>query len=332
MGNAHPRCPASSAVLYNAREVPHRPIVALLPVLLLVSFACNGPNHTSAAAEATPGFAGQATVSVSSAVPRPEPTAVPPSPTPEPPAKLRKVVVLDAGHGGDEVGAARNGVVEKQSNLDFALRVERLLLGRGVDVVLTRRQDVRAAQQVPGFTAARSDLQARLDLANAARGDVFVSIHSNGSDDTSQKGVEAWFDSNREHSAEGRALAGLLVSHVIAELRSYGYAARDRGLFDGKCYRERMGRCFTLFVIGGPRETSRDEVVRRGGDPEAVGFNGADLIYSRPAAMPSALVELLIITNAEDATVLRDEAGRDAMARGVARAILEFLGLGALGL
>jgi N-acetylmuramoyl-L-alanine amidase len=42
--------------------------------------------------------------------------------------------------------------------------------------------------------------------------------------------------------------------------------------------------------------------------------------------MPSALVELLIITNESDNRVLRDEAGRQAMARGVAGAIIEFLG------
>ena len=42
--------------------------------------------------------------------------------------------------------------------------------------------------------------------------------------------------------------------------------------------------------------------------------------------MPSALVELLIITNDGDNRVLRDDAGRQAMARGVAGAIVEFLG------
>ncbi len=236
-------------------------------------------------------------------------------------------MVIDPGHGGDEVGAARNGVVEKASNLDMALRVEALLLAQGVDVVLTRRTDSRAAPQVAGYTAARSDLQARLDLANEARGDVFVSIHSNGSEDTSQRGVEAWYDSNRAYSVEGKALAGLLVSHVVSELRAQGYPALNRGLFDGKCFRERGGRCFTLFVIGGPRATSREEVIRRGGDPEAVGFDGAGTIYSRPAGMPAALVELLIITNPEDAAMLRSESGRNAMARGVARAILQFLGL-----
>jgi N-acetylmuramoyl-L-alanine amidase len=243
--------------------------------------------------------------------------------------KERKVVVLDPGHGGDEVGSARNGVVEKDSNLEMALRVERLLLAQGFDVVLTRRTDARAAPQLPGLTATRSDLQARLDLANASRGDVFVSIHSNGSEDPGQRGVEAWFDSTRLYAAEGRQLAGLLVANVLAELRAFGYAAVDRGLYDGSCFRRRNDRCVTLFVIAGPRETSREEIIRRGGDPAALGFGDAPAIYSRPADMPAALVELLIITNAADAAVLRNEAGREAMARGVANAITTFLGASA---
>jgi N-acetylmuramoyl-L-alanine amidase len=239
--------------------------------------------------------------------------------------KERKVVVLDPGHGGDEVGSATNGVVEKASNLDMALRVERLLLEQGVDVVLTRRADVRAAEQIAGYTATRSDLQARLDLANAAQGDVFVSLHSNGSSDSSLRGVEAWYDSSRDYVGEGQLLARMLKDSVLQELRTWGYSTADRGLYDGKCFRNRDGRCFTLFVIAGPRRTTREEVMRRGGDPEALGFNGADVIYSRPAQMPAALLESLFVTNSADAAVLRDEAGRDAIARGIGNAILEFL-------
>jgi N-acetylmuramoyl-L-alanine amidase len=242
------------------------------------------------------------------------------------PPKERKMVVLDPGHGGAEVGAARNGVVEKHSNLDMAFRVEALLIAEGLDVVLTRRTDSRAAEQVPGYTATRTDLQARLDLANAARGDVFVSIHSNGSENTSESGVEVWYDSSRPtFAAEGFHLASLLKQNILGELRSYGYFATDRGLKDGACFRMRQGRCFTLFVVAGPRRTTREDVIRRGGDPEALGFDGQDAIFSRPAEMPDALVELLIITNPSDAAVLRDERGRNAIAHGLARGILAFL-------
>jgi N-acetylmuramoyl-L-alanine amidase len=239
--------------------------------------------------------------------------------------KARKVVVLDPGHGGDEVGAAANGVVEESSNLDMALRVERLLLAQDLDVVLTRRTDSRTAPQVAGYTAARSDIQARIDLANAAGADVFVSLHSNGSTDLTQKGVEVWYDSKRPFAGQNHRLAALLDQHVVSAFQSYGYAAQDRGLFDGSCFRFRNGRCFTLFVLGGPRETTRKEVQDRGGDPEALGFNGADVIFSAAPKMPGALVELLIITNAADAAILRTDGARDAAAAGISDAIIEFL-------
>lgn len=297
--------------------------VIVLALLAAATIACHDSASTPNVISVTP------TVSATEPAVTAETTAITASPLAaapdQPPPKSRKVVVLDPGHGGDEIGASRNGLVEKDSNLDFALRVERILLDHGFDVVLTRRSDARAAPQIPGFTATRSDVQARLDLANAAQGDVFVSIHSNGSEDLSQRGVEAWYDSNRDFAAEGKALAGLLVAHVIRELSRYGYSALDRGLFDGVCYRSREGRCFTLFAIGGARATSREEVTRRGGDPEALGFNGGDVIFSRPANMPAALVELLIITNATDAAVLRQEAARDIISRGVATGIIEFL-------
>ncbi len=298
---------------------------ALLLAIALAgaALACSGGVSVQSREAAPASPEAVAAVPLAPAAPQPAPIEEAPK---EAPPKPRKVVVLDPGHGSDEVGAAANGVVEKDSNLDMALRVEGLLRDR-VDVVLTRRTDSRAAPQIAGFTAARSDIQARIDLANAAGADVFVSIHSNGSTDTSQKGVEAWYDSDRPFAGDNFRLARSLLAQVLAELRAYGYPAADRGLFDGRCYRERQGRCFTLFVLGGPRETTREEIVRRGGDPEAVGFSGRPVIFSRPGEMPAALIELLIISNPADAAVLKQEGARDAMARGIATSVLEFLGL-----
>jgi N-acetylmuramoyl-L-alanine amidase len=50
-------------------------------------------------------------------------------------------VVVDAGHGGHDGGAARNGLLEKNLTLDTALRVEKKLRALGFPVVLTRRDD-----------------------------------------------------------------------------------------------------------------------------------------------------------------------------------------------
>jgi N-acetylmuramoyl-L-alanine amidase len=268
--------------------------------------------------------------------PSPEPPGVDapaaaPSAEPTPDGPRAPVVVLDPGHGGEEVGASNYGVVEKDSNLDMALRVERILVDAGVNVVLTRRDDRRvlahAGTGAAGtFPATRIDLQARIDLANRERADLFISIHSNGSPDAGQRGVEVWFDPNREFGDRNRALAETLQRSVVAELAAYGYGAVDRGIKDDTCFRSRNGRCFPLFVLGPPRTTTREELVRRGFDPATLGLEpGQDAVTTRATEMPAALVELLFISNAADAAVLADDAGRDAIARGVANAILQSL-------
>jgi N-acetylmuramoyl-L-alanine amidase len=238
-------------------------------------------------------------------------------------------IVLDSGHGGEEVGAAAHGVVEKDSNLDMALRIERLLQEAGVRVVLTRRDDQRVAVREgasSSFGATRFDLQARIDTANTEGADLFVSIHSNGSPDPGESGVEVWFDPNRDFGAQNRALAETILTNVIAQLDAYGYPAVNRGIKDDTCFRQRFGRCFPLFLLGPPRTTTREDLVRRGLNPEILGMApGEAAITTRATQMPGALVELLFISNAADAVVLADEAARDAMARGVANALLSIL-------
>jgi N-acetylmuramoyl-L-alanine amidase len=242
-----------------------------------------------------------------------------------------RLVVLDPGHGGDEIGAADNGIVEKHSNLDMARRVEALLAAEGVEVILTRRDDRRAAldPSLPpagGFTPTRHDLQARIDAANLANAAVFVSIHSNGSTVKAERGVEVWFDSSRPFAQDNLRLSHLLLTNVLAELREAGYNALDRGLKDGACFRIFSQRCVSLFVLGGPRQTTVADALRRGVDPALLGLrDGQDILLSRATQMPGALVELLFISNQADAAALRNERVRDAMARGMAKAILEFL-------
>ena len=180
-------------------------------------------------------------------------TEAPPQPTSTPEGPHIPTVVLDPGHGGEEVGAANYGVVEKHSNLDMALRIERLLQAEGVHVILTRREDTRVASR-PGlgstFGSTRFDLQARIDIANSAEADLFLAIHSNGSPSGDQSGVEVWFDPNREFGEQNRTLAQTIQDNVLRELAAYGYSAVDRGIKDDTCFRQRSGRCFPLFVLG----------------------------------------------------------------------------------
>jgi N-acetylmuramoyl-L-alanine amidase len=242
------------------------------------------------------------------------------------------LVVVDAGHGGDEIGAAANGIVEKDSNLEMAQRVHRLLTQSGYRVLMTRVDGGRAITgidgpgQPQGFSAQRRDLQARIDIANAAGAALFVSLHSNGLNDPSANGIETYYNSQRPFSAQSRTLAQVIQSTVISEMRRTGYSVRDRGALDDSCLRAFQGQCFPLFLLGPPRVTTRDETLRRGGDPSTLGFEpGQDAIASRATGMPGVLVELLFTSNWEDARLLADDTARETMARGVVLGIARFL-------
>ncbi|MBI5696846.1 MAG: N-acetylmuramoyl-L-alanine amidase [Nitrospirae bacterium] len=81
-----------------------------------------------------------------------------------------RTVAIDPGHGGAAVKPdGTGGMAEGDLTLDIALRVRKLLTDAGYRVVLTRDKDVAVTPDV------------RAGIANAARADVFVSIHAGGS-------------------------------------------------------------------------------------------------------------------------------------------------------
>jgi N-acetylmuramoyl-L-alanine amidase len=153
----------------------------------------------------------------------------------------------------------------------------------------------------------------------------FVWLHSNGSPG-GERGLEVYYDSRRPHAAANLRMAQLLHDGVLNELATASYSVLARGAKDDSCLRLFQGRCFPLFLLGPERITDRAEILRRGGNPDALLAPGQTEIRSRATQMPAALVELLFISNAEDAALLRTEAARDAMARGIARGIARYLG------
>ena len=74
-------------------------------------------------------------------------------------------MVIDPGHGGQDSGTLKAGILEKELTLDVAHRAERLLQLRGLAILLTRTDDTHVS------------LQSRVAIANAQRNCVFVSIH-----------------------------------------------------------------------------------------------------------------------------------------------------------
>lgn len=91
------------------------------------------------------------------------------------PARPPKVIVLDAGHGGNDPGKQnlKLKIDEKDVTLDVVLRLRKLLELRGYTVRLTRDQDERLASEQ------RADLERRAAVSRDAGADLFLSIHFN---------------------------------------------------------------------------------------------------------------------------------------------------------
>ncbi|MDI3480685.1 MAG: N-acetylmuramoyl-L-alanine amidase [Tepidanaerobacteraceae bacterium] len=92
-----------------------------------------------------------------------------------------RTIVIDAGHGGIDGGTYhKDGTLEKNINLQVALKIKNLMEKRGANVIMTRTQDVSldSLNNKSDYRHKR-DLIARSDIINKARPDIFISVHVN---------------------------------------------------------------------------------------------------------------------------------------------------------
>jgi N-acetylmuramoyl-L-alanine amidase len=217
-------------------------------------------------------------------------------------------VTLDAGHGATEIGASHvysDGAVlqEKDLNLRVMLRVRDLLQQAGFQVTTTRTRDAPVNADKKDLTGdgrvtLSDDLQARIDVANGANSDVFVSVHFNGISDPNVKGTYVFFDPDRPYADRSQALAGIVDQALTKSLKDAGYTTVDHG-------------------------PTKDTSVL-GGDHYYL-LSPTTQVVPRPSQMPAIIGEGLFLTNDDDANALRKDAIVEAIARGYAEGIKAYL-------
>jgi N-acetylmuramoyl-L-alanine amidase len=86
------------------------------------------------------------------------------------------VIVIDPGHGGSDTGTTGGGLLEKDYQLEIALRLRDLLLEQytSIEVVMTRETDTAVN---PDAASLGQELQARVDIANRHLDAIFISLH-----------------------------------------------------------------------------------------------------------------------------------------------------------
>jgi N-acetylmuramoyl-L-alanine amidase len=220
-------------------------------------------------------------------------------------------IVLDPGHGGKDPGAIGvGGVAEKDVTLAIALRLkQRLEAIPNVDVVLTRGTDVFLA------------LEERTARANAEHADLFVSIHTNASENPRLAGVETYYLNNTNDRATirlARMENGLttMTGHaqrdgdtalILSDLIQ-SYKVQESVVLAEDIQRALVG------ALGARNRRVSDLGVKRGPFYVLVG-----------AGMPCVLAEVSFLTNPREGAQLAQPGYQDAVADGLLRGIQRFI-------
>lgn len=232
------------------------------------------------------------------------------------PLRSRRLVVVDAGHGGPDGGmhgplGFGPPVAEKTITLNVARRVGAALGQRGIDVKYTRTRDTLIA------------LSDRGRIANEAHADLFVSIHVNAAnpgwkDPGGARGFETYFlaeakteDARRvermenevvKFEAKSSARAGDPLSFILNDMAQNEHLRESNEL--AELIQRRLGQ-----VHPGPSR----------------GVKQAGFRVLVTAFMPAVLVEIGFGTNPAEAAYMTDSARVEEMSAAIAEAVLEYL-------
>jgi N-acetylmuramoyl-L-alanine amidase len=228
----------------------------------------------------------------------------------------RKLVVIDAGHGGPDNGmtgpiGTPSWFVEKDVVLSVAKKLSTILRARGVDVLMTRTTDTLIA------------LSDRGRIANANKGDVFISIHVNAPGSRTaagarERGFETYFlaeakteDERRVQDMENESVKfetganapkGDPLSFIITDM------AQNEHLRESSDLAQTIQQGL-IEVHPGPNR----------------GVQQANFAVLRGSYMPAVLVEVGFGSNQSEATFLSDQDNQRALARNIAESVIAYL-------
>ena len=231
---------------------------------------------------------------------RVQPVAMPASLLPSDP-NAKKVIVIDAGHGGKDPGAHGSDHWEKDLTLAAAQALRDRLTRTGrYKVVLTRDTDVF----IP--------LEQRVQIARRANADLFISLHADSEKDTTIRGATVYTLSEKGTDR---------VAHGVFDKSNWfmnvalpgGDAATKRILLD-LTQRETKNRSavFAELVLG--KISDKVELLRRS-------HRDAGFMVLLAPEVPAILLEMGFVTNGADERVLSDPERRKGFMGGVADAI-----------
>jgi N-acetylmuramoyl-L-alanine amidase len=216
----------------------------------------------------------------------------------------KRVVVIDAGHGGNDPGASGGATHEKMVTLAAARALKARLERTGrYTVVLTREADV----YIP--------LEARVGVARRAGADLFISLHADAGPDRVVRGASVYTLSDK-----GTDRAARKVMNRDDWFRDVSLPGRDpavnRILLDlTQRATKNRSAAFAKMLLG--RIDGRAALLQRS-------HRDAGFVVLLAPDVPAVLLEMGFITNPQDEALLTDQAGRERLMDGVAQAVDDY--------
>ena len=229
-------------------------------------------------------------------------------------AKDKFTVVIDPGHGGKDVGAVGAISNEKSINLNIALALGNLIEQNlsDVRVIYTRKTDVFIS------------LKGRAEIANRAKADLFISVHTNSVPPTKTPPQGFQVYTLGMHRAKDNLDVAMRENSVISLEK--GYEKTYQG-FDPN-----SSESYIMFEIlqsaNMEKSVELARLIQRSVCSKAnrndKGVHQAGFLVLRETSMPSCLIELGFITSNEEEQFLNSSRGIDLMARGIYEAFVEY--------
>ncbi len=237
-------------------------------------------------------------------IPTVAPSAAPTKPSDERLAAKtgRFRIVLDAGHGGWDLGTVgREGLVEKDVVLDVTQRLGKLLQQRlGVDVVFTRTTD----DYLP--------LEQRADVANQAQADLFVSVHANYSNSANARGVETYY--SNFFAAPG--------SKEIEKRENGGDVKPPTVSLSANALQEKIQE--SRHLAASVQRSLYTTLAPKSPDIRNRGIKDAAFVVLTGTTMPAILTEISFVSSPADERNLQSESYREQIAEALYKGIARY--------
>ena len=219
----------------------------------------------------------------------------------------KKLIILDAGHGGRDIGASNKNIIEKDLTLSMTLKLRDILKKMGYRVRMTRSTDKTMR------------LKERTDYANRYKGNIFISLHVNAAPKKRTPKV----------LYEGVTVFYLTTQNIKKRLRNRRTHYKSKKCYSEKASQQMIGawksRHSKSLAVKVRKNILKN--IRRRYTVNDKGIKRQGFWVLLATTMPSILVETGYISHKKDLKHLQNSNYQRRLVEGVAKGVNSYFGL-----